>query len=143
LLHILYHIGIIIAVKGAEYVQTYAQSKRQEDDQEHQEEEAEQAQERDSDSNEQEEEQEVIRLEPKEIYDAAVIGQDGDRLVYCYDLLLDAITDQTQEDLHICRDRAEMIAQDHIAYNIKGSASNFADWPIIKNRDENEQSKEE
>jgi len=51
-LHILYHIGIIIAVKGAEYVQTYAKSKREEDDQEHQEEEAEQAQERDSDCNE-------------------------------------------------------------------------------------------
>jgi hypothetical protein len=85
----------------------------------------------------------MIRLEPREIYDEAIIGEEDGCLVYCYDLLLDVVTDQTQEDLRICRDRAEMIAQDHIAYNIKGCAPNHADWPIIKHRDENEQSEEE
>ena len=85
----------------------------------------------------------MIRLEPRAIYDAAVIDKHGDRLVYCYDLLLEVITDQTQKDLRICRDRGEMIAQDHIAYNIKGCAPNHDDWPVIKHRDENEQSEEE
>ena len=84
----------------------------------------------------------MIRLEPRAIYDAAIIGQEEDRLVYCYDLLLDVITDQTQEDLRICRDRAEMFAQDHIAYNIEGMIMNNKDWPIIK-RAGDEQSKEE
>ena len=84
----------------------------------------------------------MIRLEPRAIYDAAIIGQDGDRLVYCYYLLLDVITDQNQKDLHISRDEAQIMALDHISYNIEGMALCLSDWPIIK-REGDEQSEEE
>ena len=80
-MHILYHIGIIIAAIWSKYVQTYAQSKRQEDDQEHQEEEAEQAQERHTNSNEQEEEQEVSRAKKnRSIDENRAISQRVDEL---------------------------------------------------------------
>lgn len=84
----------------------------------------------------------MIRLEPREIYDAAIIGQDGDTLVYCYYLLLDVITDQNQKSLHICRDEAEIMAIDDISCNIERMTLYHSDWPIIK-REGNEQSEEE
>ena len=142
MLHILYHIGIIIAAIRRKYAQNNAKECSEEDDQQHQEEEAEQAEERHSHSNKQEEEQEVIRLEPRAIYDAAIIDQEGDRLVYCYDRLIDVLVESIQEDQDIPSDEAYHQAADHISYNIEGMAINYKDWPIIK-REGDEQSEEE
>jgi len=74
----------------------------------------------------------VIRLEPREIYDAAIIGQDGDLLVYCYYLLIEAITKQFQVDLCIDKQEAEIMAIDDVSYNIERMCTNYKDWPIIK-----------
>jgi len=143
LLHILYHIGIIIAVNRRKYVQINTKDYSEEDDQQHQEEEAEQAEERGSDCDKQEEEQEMIRLEPRTIYDAAIIDQDGDRLVYCYDRLIDVLVEDIRSDSCIDIEEAFDQAADHIHVNIIGSSVSFPEYPIIKHRDENEQSQEE
>tara|TARA_Y100000401_G_C8298569_1_gene212740 strand:+ start:486 stop:749 length:264 start_codon:yes stop_codon:yes gene_type:complete len=84
----------------------------------------------------------VIRLEPRAIYDAAIINQDGDRLVYCYDRLIDVLVKSIQEHQDISSDDAYYQAVDHISFNIEGMAINYKDWPIIK-REGDEQSKEE
>jgi hypothetical protein len=84
----------------------------------------------------------VIRLEPREIYDAAIIGQDGDRLVYCYDLLIDVLVEDIRSDSCINIEEAFDQATDHIHVNIIGSAVSFPGYPIIK-REGDEQSEEE
>ena len=61
MLHILYHIGIIIAAIGADYAQNNTKDDSQEDRQQSQEDKAEQAEERTTDCYQQEEEQEVSR----------------------------------------------------------------------------------
>ena len=85
----------------------------------------------------------MIRLEPRAIYDAAIIDQDGDRLVYCYDRLIDVLVEHMRSDSCIDIEEAFDQAADHIHVNIIGSFMSFSGYPIIKNRDENEQSKEE
>lgn len=84
----------------------------------------------------------MIRLEPKEIYDAAIIGQDGDRLVYCYDRLIDVLVEDIRSDSCIDIEEAFDQAADHIHVNIIGSSVSFPVYPIIK-REGDEQSKEE
>ena len=84
----------------------------------------------------------MIRLEPRAIYDAAIIDQDGDRLVYCYDRLIDVLVESIQEDQDISSDDAYYQALDHISYNIEGMRPNYKDWPVIK-REGDEQSEEE
>ena len=85
----------------------------------------------------------MIRLEPRAIYDAAIIDQDGDRLVYCYDRLIDVLVEDIRSDSCIDIEEAFDQAADHIHVNIIGSAVSFPGYPIIKHRDENEQSEEE
>ena len=85
----------------------------------------------------------MIRLEPRAIYDAAIIDQQEGRLVYCYDLLIDVLIESIQKDQGISSDKAYHQAADHISYNIQGISINYKDSPIIKHRDENEQSEEE
>tara|TARA_Y100000592_G_scaffold43506_1_gene69129 strand:+ start:326 stop:580 length:255 start_codon:yes stop_codon:yes gene_type:complete len=84
----------------------------------------------------------MIRLEPRAIYDAAIIDQDGDRLVYCYDRLIDVLVEAIQAQDDTSSDDAYYQAVDHISYNIEGMAINYKDWPIIK-REGDEQSEEE
>ena len=84
----------------------------------------------------------MIRLEPREIYDAAIIGQDGDRLVYCYDLLIDVLVESFQEDEEISKENAYYMAVDHICFNIEGMRPSYSNWPKIK-RESDEQSEEE
>ena len=76
------------------------------------------------------------------MYDKAIIDQNGDRLVYCYDRLIDVLVEAIQEDQDILSDDAYYQAADYISYNIEGMAINYKDWPIIK-REGDEQSKEE
>lgn len=141
-MHILYHIGIIIAVNRRKYVQINTKDDSEEDDQEYQEEEAEQTEERTTDCDKQEEEQEVIRLEPRAIYDAAIIDQDGDRLVYSYDRLIDVLVEDIRSDSCVDIEEAFDQAADHIQVNILGSSMSFPEYPIIK-REGDEQSEEE
>ena len=84
----------------------------------------------------------MIRLEPRTIYDAAIIGQDGDCLVYCYDLLIDVLVESIQNQEDISAEEAYYQAADHISFNIIGMSINYKDWPIIK-REGDEQSEEE
>ena len=78
----------------------------------------------------------MIRLEPRAIYDAAIIDQEGDRLVYCYNRLIDVLVEAIQEDQDISSDDAYYQAVDYISFNIEGMAINYKDWPIIKREDD-------
>lgn len=85
----------------------------------------------------------MIRLEPRAIYDAAIIGTDRNRLVYCYNRLIDVLVEDIRSDSCVDIEEAFDQAADHIQVNIIGSAVSFPGYPIIKHRDENEQSEEE
>ena len=63
----------------------------------------------------------MILLEPRSLLDRAIIGREGDRLVYSYEYLIEAYISEgaTYED-----------AVDHIEYNIIGY--HMDGWPIIK-----------
>ena len=76
----------------------------------------------------------IIYLEPRTLYDEAIIGKSSeDQLIYDYDLLIDVIIassrqywpDESEEDLYT-------MAEDHISYNIEGMSENYKNWPIIQ-----------
>lgn len=83
----------------------------------------------------------MIRLEPRAMYDAAIIGQQGDRLVYSYDLLIDIIAKTFQDDLGVDTDKSFELAIDHIDYNIEGYFAHLQDWPIIQYKEDTEEAK--
>jgi len=63
----------------------------------------------------------MILLEPRALLDKAIIGREGDCLVYSYEILIEAYMSEgaTYED-----------AVDHIEFNIIGFY--MEGWPIIK-----------
>ena len=86
----------------------------------------------------------MIHLEPRKLYDAAIVGhkKETDQLVYDRCLLIDALIEKymsTHADLSV--NDAYIMAVDHISYNIEGMRLNYSDWPII--RDTDGKSKEE
>ena len=62
----------------------------------------------------------MIYLEPREIYDKAIIGQEGDLLVYSFWAIVDALIDTGWTELE---------AIEEIQYNIQGTF--MKGWPII------------
>ena len=77
----------------------------------------------------------MIYLEPRHIYDAAIIGtnEKTQQIIYDYDTLIQVIIEniQTKED-HISNEESYYMAVDHIQYNIEGMRLNYKHWPIIQ-----------
>jgi hypothetical protein len=62
----------------------------------------------------------MIYLEPRRIYDAAIVGQENNLIVYCYYLIVEALEEEGWSMEQAC---------EHINYNIMGT---FMDgWPTI------------
>ena len=62
----------------------------------------------------------MIYLEPREIYDVAIIKKDGEKLIYCFWSIVDALTESGWDEID---------AIEHICYNIQSIS--IPGWPII------------
>tara|TARA_B100000686_G_C16379732_1_gene756879 strand:- start:494 stop:694 length:201 start_codon:yes stop_codon:yes gene_type:complete len=62
----------------------------------------------------------MIYLEPREVYDKAIIGQEGDLLIYSFWAIVEAL---------MATGWTELEAIEHISYNIMGTS--LPGWPII------------
>ena len=75
----------------------------------------------------------MIYLEPRNLYDEAIIGQEDNKNIYDYDILVDVLSSHyKQQTPNITWKQAVSMARDYISYNIEGMAPNYKDWPIIK-----------
>lgn len=62
----------------------------------------------------------MIYLEPRNIYDQAIIGYKNDIVIYCFWSIVDALMETGWTEIN---------AIDHICYNIQGTS--MRGWPII------------
>ena len=67
----------------------------------------------------------MIYLEPREVYDKAIIGKEGNLLVYSFWAIVDALIDTGMNYIEAVED---------IELNIKGTY--MEGWPIIYNDEE-------
>ena len=75
----------------------------------------------------------MIYLEPRSIYDQAIIRTENNVVVYCYYKLVDVLIDNAMKnDNTLTYDEAYDQVVDHIDYNIEGMRPNFTNWPILE-----------
>ena len=63
----------------------------------------------------------MIYLEPRSVFDAAIIGKEQNRLIYDYWIIIDQLMDLCEMEY--------IDAIDHMEYNIKGTS--LKNWPLI------------
>ena len=86
----------------------------------------------------------MIHLEPRKLYDEAILEEDYecDVVIYSYDSLVEILMKQLQE--HYPNDNnvdIYLMAVEHIDYNIEGMRPNYKDWPLFMNEEDYEEHK--
>jgi hypothetical protein len=75
----------------------------------------------------------MIYLEPRSLYDKAIIGQEDNKNIYSYDLLVEVLSCHFEkENQETTMHEAVCMARDYISFNIEAMAQNTKDWPIIE-----------
>jgi|TARA_R100000479_G_scaffold171087_1_gene114320 hypothetical protein len=78
----------------------------------------------------------MIYLEPRSLYDEAIIGQEDNKNIYGYHKLIDVLsTHYKQQNPDITWEEAVSMARDNISFNIEAMAPYYKDWPIIKDEE--------